>query len=320
MKKFYIISFCFVSLLTLSSCDQSLNPKGDYYERYVLNCILCGDTTYQVALISHSYDVSGYDPYVNTTDPAVTGADLRLWYKDSVFVFRDSIVSRLGDAMYGDSLRIYYLKNVHIDYNKPIEIEALLPNGRRLSSSTTSAKDINFDDRNSSKVIPPVNTPLINVYWNMNESNGFYFPVFKVTYYKNVNGQQEKHILDIPLRYKQENGESVPVYPGVSRQSSIVYDPDVIRQVLMSISEGDPDKNNYSILVNNPIKVYSLDGNLERYYSSTTQDNNFTVRLDENDFSNITGGFGVFGSYVIKDYNLRFTPEFITELGYNPVY
>ena len=88
----------------------------------------------------------------------------------------------------------------------------------------------------------------------------------------------------------------------------------------MSISEGDPDKNNYSILVNNPIKVYSLDGNLERYYSSTTQDNNFTVRLDENDFSNITGGFGVFGSYVIKDYNLRFTPEFITELGYNPVY
>ncbi len=320
MKKFYLTSFILLSLLTFPSCDQSLNPKADYYERYALNCILSGDTTYQVAVISHSYDVAGYDPYVNTTDPAVTGADLRLWYEDSVFVFRDSIVSRSGDPRYNDSLRIYYLKNVHIDFNKPIEIEALLPNGRRLSSSTTSAKEIIFDDRNSTKVIPPVNTPLINIYWNMNQSNGFYFPVFKVTYYKRVNGEQEKHIADIPLRFNQENGESVPVYPSVSRQSSIVYDPDVIRQVLMSISEGDPDKSNYSILIDNPIKVYSLDPNLERYYSSTTQDNNFTVRLDENDFSNITGGFGVFGSYVIKDYNIRFTPEFITELGYNPVY
>ncbi len=320
MKKFYIISSSLLFLLIFPSCDQSLNPKNDYNERYVLNCILSGDTTYQVAMISHSYEVDGYDPYTNTTDPAVTGADLRLWYNGSVYVFRDSVVSRLGNARYDDSLRIYYLDNVHIDFNKPIEIEALLPNGRRLKSSTTSAKEIIFDDKNSSKVIPPVNTPLIDVYWNMNESNGFYFPSFTVTYFKKVNGQTEKHTIEVPLKYTQEDGESVPVYPVVSNQSSIAFDPDVIEQTLMSISEGDPDKNNYSILLNNSIKVYSLDENLRRYYSSTSLDNNFTVRLDENDFSNISGGFGVFGSYIVKEYDIRFIDKFITELGYNPVY
>lgn len=320
MTKYFLFLLFSVLLLTLSSCDQSLNPKGNYYEKYVLNCILSGDTTYQVAVISHSYEVNGFDPYKNTTDPALTGADLRLWYNDSVYVFRDSTVTRLGKSRYDDSLKIYYLKNIHIDFNKPIEIEALLPNGRRLKSSTTSAKEIIFDNDISSKVIPPVNSTLDLVQWNQDDQTAFYLPRFIVTYYKKVNGVPEKHTIEIPIRYVQQNGVYVPVYATASAQTSVVYDPDIIKRALLSISEGDPDKNNYSVLISNQVNVLALDENLVRYYSANNQDNNFTVRLDENDFSNIDGGFGVFGSYVLKSYTLRFVPEFITELGYTPVY
>lgn len=320
MTKYFLFLLFSVLLLTLSSCDQSLNPKGNYYEKYVLNCILSGDTTYQVAVISHSYEVNGFDPYKNTTDPALTGADLRLWYNDSVYVFRDSTVTRLGKSRYDDSLKIYYLKNIHIDFNKPIEIEALLPNGRRLKSSTTSAKEIIFDNDISSKVIPPVNSTLDLVQWNQDDQTAFYLPRFIVTYYKKVNGVPEKHTIEIPIRYVQQNGVYVPVYATASAQTSVVYDPDIIKRALLLISEGDPDKNNYSVLISNQVNVLALDENLVRYYSANNQDNNFTVRLDENDFSNIDGGFGVFGSYVLKSYTLRFVPEFITELGYTPVY
>lgn len=307
-------------VLTLASCDQSLNPKGDYYEKYVLNCILQGDTTLQIALISHSYDVQGFDPYKNTTDPVIADADLRLWYNDSVFVFRDSVVSRLGDSRYDDSLKIYYLKDIHIDFNKSIEIEALLPNGRRLNSSTTSAKEIIFDDENSSKVIPPVNTNKVYIGWNINSQNEFYLPKFIVTYFKKINGQSERHTFEIPLGYNQESGNYIPFYSRVSNQSSVSYDPEDIKRALLSISEGDADKSNYSVLINNHVNVFALDQNLARYYSANGQDNDFTVRLDESDYSNINGGFGVFGSYVLKSYTIRFTPEFITELGYTPVY
>lgn len=320
MKKYYLSIIFSILQLTLSSCDQSLNPKGNYYERYVLNCILSGDTTDQVAIISHSYDVDGFDPYKNTTDPAVTGADLRLWYNDSVFVFRDSVVTRTGNGRYKDSLKIYYLKNIHITYNKPIEIEALLPNGRRLESSTISAKEIIFDQDNSSKVIPPVNSTLDLVKWSLDDQTAYYLPRFIVTYFKKVNGIPEKHLIEIPIKYVQENGNYVPVYANASAQSSVVYNPDDIKRALLSISEGDPDKNNYSVLISNPVNVFALDENLVRYYSANNQDNNFTVRLDENDFSNINGGFGVFGSYVLKSYILKFIPEFITEMGYTPVY
>lgn len=320
MKKYYLFLISFILLLLFSSCDQSFNPKGDYYEKYVLNCILSGDTTYQVAVISHSYNVDGFDPYKNTTDPAVTGADLRLWYNDSVFVFRDSIVARSGNSRYDDSLRIYYLRDLHIGYDKPIEIEALLPNGRRLKSSTKTAREIIFDTEVSSKVIPPVNTQLDLIQWNQDDETAFYLPRFIVTYYKKVNGVPEKHSLEIPIKYVQRNGEYVPVYATASSQSSVVYDPEVIKRALLSVSEGDPDKSNYSVMVLNPVNVFALDENLVRYYSANKQDNSFTVRLDESDFSNIDGGFGVFGSYVLKSYTLRFTPEFITALGYTPVY
>ena len=320
MKKSYLLFSSVLFLLTLSSCDQSFNPKADYHEKYVLNCILCGDTLYQAAVLSHSYDVNGFDPYVNTTDPAITGADLRLWYNDTVYIFRDSVVTRLGNSRYDDSLRIYYLNNIHIDYDKPIEIEALLPNGKRLKSSTTSALPIVFDLPNSEKLIPPINSNLVAVKWDQSQNDiEFYLPKFQVTYYKNVNGQQEMHTIEIPIRYNLDNGEYIPVYPIASNHTSIAYDPDDIKRALLSISEGDPQKNNYSIPINNSLKVYGLDANLARYYSANRQENNFTVRLDENDYSNIDGGFGVFGSYIVSTYILKFNPGFITDLGYNVV-
>ena len=320
MKFKYLITVCTLTLITLSSCDESFNPKGEYTEKYILNCVLRGDTSYQVAILTHSYDVNGYDPYMNKTDPAITGADIRLWYNDSVFVFRDSVVDRIGGTRYGDSLKIYYLNNLNLQYNKPVEIEALLPDGRRLESSTTTAKDIIFDDKNSSKVIPPVNTSLVQVGWNGNSETSYYLSRFKVTWYKKVNGQSEMHVMEIPVKYNLKGGQYIPVYPKPSFQTTVFYDPDGIRRALESISEGDPDKSNYSVLINNQIEIFGLDQNLVRYYAANTQDNNFTVRLDETDYSNIDGGFGVFGSYVIKNYNIRFVADFITELGYNPIY
>lgn len=320
MKYVYlIISFSFV-LLTFPSCDQSFNPKGDYTEKYILNCVLRGDTSYQAAVLSHSYNVEGFDPYSNTEDPAITGADIRLWYNDSVFVFKDTVVERLGDSRYSDSLKIYYLKNLNLHFNKFIEIEALLPNGQRLKSSTVTSKEIIFDDKNSSKVIPPVNTALVVVSWNQGADAAYYLPRFKVTWYKKVNGTSEKHVMEMPVNYNMEGGQYFPVYPKPSLRTAAFYDPDDIKRALESISEGDPDKSNYSVLINNQIDVFGMDQNLGRYYSSNLEENNFTVRLDESDYSNIEGGFGIFGSYVVKKYNLRFTAEFLTELGYNPVY
>ena len=320
MKRIYIIIICFIIVISVVSCDQSFNPKGNYTEKYVLNCILRGDTSFQVAIISHSYDVEGFDPYANTTDPAITGADLRLWYNDSVFVFRDTVVNRIGKTRYDDSLKIYYLPNIHLLFDKHVEIEALLPNGRRLKSSTTTPEEIIFDDENSSKVIPPVNTPLVHVIWNETSLNNYFLPRFNVTWYKKVNGQSEQHIIEMPLRYEQEGDRYIPIFPKPSFLTSVIYDPEGIKRALESISEGDPDKGNYSVMINNKIDIFGLDENLVRYYSANQQDNDFTVRLDESDYSNIDGGFGVFGSYVLNNYNIKFTSEFITGMGYTPVY
>ncbi len=320
MKYLYLLISSALILISLPSCDQTLNPKGEYTEKYVLNCVLRGDTSYQVAVLSHSYNVIGFDPYANTKDPAITGADIRLWYNDSVFVFRDTVVERIGEARYNDSLRVYYLNNVNLLFDKPVEIEALLPNGRRLRSSTTTAKEIIFDNQNSSKVIPPVNTSLVQVSWNGQSDAAYFLPRFNVTWYKKVNGQSERHVMEIPVGYDVQGEQYTPVYPRPSFQNAVFYDPEVVKLALESISGGDPDKSNYSVLINNQISVFGLDQNLGRYYSANLQENDFTVRLDETDYSNIDGGFGVFGSYSIKKYDIRFTPEFLTELGYNPVY
>lgn len=302
------------------SCQENFSPKANFQEKYILNCIIQGDTSYQVAILTKSYDVNGFDPYANTKDPSIAGADIRLRDGDSVYIFRDSVISADGKSRYDSTMKIYYLKNFQPNFNRELNIEVLLPNGRRLSSSTNTVKDFNFNNQNSSKVIPSDAGNLINLYWTSPEKNTLFLPTFKFSYYKNENGINKLYTVTVPLKYIEQNGEEIPDYPVPSNQPAISYEISAITKVLNNISGNDPNKQNYSVLLNNNINVIELDDPLSKYYSTNLIGNDFTVRLDALDYTNIQGGFGIFGSYLLKQYSIKFTSDYISSFGYVPIF
>jgi len=93
MKLRFLLSILFLSIIAIS-CEENFDPFGDYKEKYVLTCLLDGNSDYQVATLSRSYFTGSFSPYDNTTDPALEGAEIRVWISDSVYLFKDSIIER----------------------------------------------------------------------------------------------------------------------------------------------------------------------------------------------------------------------------------
>ncbi len=307
----------FVSL----SCDENFNPFGDYKERYILTCLLDASTNFQVATLSKSYFTGSFNPYDNTTDPSLIGAEIRVWLKDSVYLFKDSSLERTDTSRYKTPYKFYFTNKVKPTAGKTVEIEALLPSGKRLRSVTVTPNDIMFSNQNPT-VIPPVNENYLNFGWQAQSTYNFYDIRILITYYKNENGINIKYVKEIPLAYKTNGDDDIPIYPPAARQTIVSYPMEVITKFLESISAGDEFKSNYTVELKPKVEVLVMDEGLSRYYSSTSQSlNDLSVRLDENDYTNIIGGYGIFGTYIIKNYtSLSFIASYIQSFGYKVIY
>ncbi|MFI5237768.1 MAG: hypothetical protein ACHQLA_07520 [Ignavibacteriales bacterium] len=317
MKLFRLL-FLFITSLFIVSCEEDFNPYGDYVEKYAFTCILKSDMSFQTATLLKSYRPDGFDPYSYTEDPSVIGADIRIWYNDSVFVFNDSSVARTDTSRYNTPFSFYYSSAFNVKPRKTIEVEILLPNGKRLHSSSATPGDIIYNDQ-SDVIIPVGGKNIIQLIWNNIDDGTFFSPRMAIRYKQNINGEIVEKEKDIPVEYIPEGNDFVPVYPAPGSYTTIIYNLDAIEKAMQEISEGDPDKQNYSIYQKVLFKLTAFDSPSSRYLSSTggTIDD-LTVSVDVSDYTNIEGGFGLFGSYSRKNYTkLRFLESFITSFGYN---
>ena len=297
--------------LTFISCEEDFNPYGDYQEKFAFTCILKNDDNFQTATLLRSY-------LSTQSDPSVIGADVRVWYNDSVFVFRDSSVARTDTSRYNTPFSFYYNKEFRVVGDKFIELEVILPNGKRLRSNSVTPKSITFDD-DSEVLIPPVASNIVQFFWNTSDAGIYFSSRLTIRYKQNVNGEIIEKTKVVPIEYVEQGGELTPIFPSPASAPIVIYQLDAVTKALEEISEGDPDKQNYSILQKISFSVTAFDLQVSKYISSTGGSfDDLTVNVDVSDYTNIEGGFGLFGSYSKKNYTkLRFLEDYIESFGYN---
>jgi len=309
-RYYYFFVICCSALFF--SCEENFSPFDEYQERYSFNCILRGDTSLQVATVARTYTTGGFDPYQNTEDPFITGADVRVWYRDSVYRFYDTSIVKLDTSRYKSSMNVYLNRRFKVEPDEPIEVEVMLPNGRRLKSSTKTAGRVSFLDSSTTTIWGTVD---INILWTgPSVGSNYFLPKFSIIYYKKEGNQDIRHEKEVPLRY--ENNQPVPFT--TSKMPLISISINTINRALKEIAEGDSDKASYSISLHPEFAVAAFDDALSKYYSTSTQSfSSLTVTLDEKDYSNIQGGYGIFGSFTSTEYQqLKFARELITSFGY----
>jgi hypothetical protein len=313
MKKIYLIIFIGI---TSFSCEEDFSPYGEFKEKYIFNCVLRGDSTIQIAALSKSYNPANFNPDLITEDASIMGADIRILIGDSVYVFKDSTANRIDTTRYKKPFRFYFNSRLELIPNRDVDVEVLLPNGRRIQSRSKTPPKIQFDQR-SADVISDQSPNLSQFIWNISFSGQYFSPRMFITYTKNVNGTNKLMTKLVPNKYERDGRNEIPIYPQIGVQSTLNIEKQAISKALDEISLGDPNKQNYTIYEFATVQVLALDQNLSRYYSTTNGSlDDLTVRIDEKDYSNIEGGFGIFASYIKGEYKIKFSPSYILSFGY----
>ncbi len=302
------------------SCEESFSPKGEFEQKYVMNFVIRGDSSLQIATLAKNYDVDGFDPYANSEDINLSKAEIRIWYKDTVYFMTDTILQRTDSSRYPFPVKAFKVSNFKPGFDEKIEVEALLTNGRRLFSETKIATELRFGYDSASAKIPALDGVQLRIPWTNTQRNLIYHPRLRILYYKSSTGKTKIYFHEVAQNYFNINGVEIPNYPQPSKNYGVTFQQSAIDKAMQEISEGDDNKENY-LIISAWFEVIIYDKNLSGYYTATNKSaGDLSIRLDESDFSNITGGLGVFGSYIKKGKSIIFDNAYIRSFGYKPSY
>ncbi len=326
MKRLIFFLFIATNIFLLISCDDQVDPKTDFKDVYALNCVIRGDTSFQVATITHSYNVEGYDPLTNTNDPFIKGAIIKLTYdaNGKTYIFRDTSIARPADSRYTTPLSFYYIKNFQPKSESTISIEATLPNGKILRANSTTFFISPYVIQNNQYSIPIAvfGNYLVFNWTNLTSTKDekiYYVPELFIKYAKIQNGSQVEMQKKIPLFYISGADGDVPLYPSIQANiTNARFDTTIIRKSLEEISAGDPNKQNY-IIHKAVFRLLIADKNLAVYYAAQkTFLDEFSVRVTQPEFTNINGGLGIFGTLTSTQIDIPIKENFIRSFGYLP--
>ncbi len=318
MKKLFLFCLLFGSIINFS-CENSFSSKTDFKQQYVLYCILDGDTTFQFAQIYKTFNVKGYDPGAYSGNLSVSGASVKIAYNDSIFVLQEISDTSSGAA---NGEHLYYATNLKPLPNKILNIEADLGDSVHLFASTKTPRSntlsFNVNEVQSDFTIydNPSGAKLV---WQILDVKNFpilYLPKLTIYYYKDTGKKKLYDSKEIPLSYFNSGNERKANYPIIISNTELNYPMEAINETFANISVGDSDKNSYYI-VNAEFELFILDNSLAPYYLSLqTFLDGYTVLLDQTDYSNVSGGYGVFGSFYKKIHKMSVDPDYALKFGY----
>jgi len=304
-RKFVLFFILLIFMFSQLGCDETFSPYGEYQKRYYLNCIVRADTNLQVTTLYQSYSPGNIDNIEKRNTSFIHNSSIRLWRgNDDIYFFTDTT---------GGNVNFYYSKGLYTHPGDSLEIEAILPDGNRLKSKTKVPEIVKRDANLMSEIVPPENSEQVTFAWIPNEESQVFVPTLYI-YYKELNDSLVTKKKVVPWKYIKENGKEKGINRPPLKNPIINYDLKNIERILLEIAK---DKNVANIKILSLIlELRVFDKNLSAYYLSVGRlFGNYSVRLDSKEFSNVTGGYGIFGSFADQKLALLFDAEYLTRFS-----
>lgn len=309
MKK---IIYLFLSSLIFISCEENFAPKTDFVEKLSINCIVRGDSATHIATLLRSYDVESFNPLSNDSSTFIKGADIKIEHKGNIYVFRDTIIAS-QNKRYGDSINAYVVNFRPATFDS-VKITANY-NNKALTSSLKIPAAVFVENDPHSIGIGTLEE--LRLKWKQRDPGLLYYPRMTL-YYKKRDDPAKQLQINVPVGFITKNGNEIPFYAQPTRGSTLTYTYDIIKWAIEQAVNNDLDRANYKI-DRLSFELMLIDQFLSSYYTSANGYlDNLSIRLDEANYSNISGGFGIFGSYIVVRKTITFTSGFLVGVGITP--
>jgi hypothetical protein len=308
-------SLAFVVLLVLmlstAGCDNPFSPKGTYADKLIVYGILTNRSDTQYVRVYSTYDPAGVDPLLQTSDNAVRGAAVVVAGGAGPFSFVEKTTPRLDKSRYTDDIVAY------ASYPFPIE-------GGETYGLNVTMKD--FGGITASVTVPKrgriqfLNSYILNGAASDEANIVVYGLIREVTYgvmmqlhlfYEVLEGNSwVTHRQEVPSsRVVLSDGSKVYTFPVLRRRQSsgLVKDKEEIELFVFDriayfekVGEIMSRYPSGTVRIRRALLVLTqVDKDLYAYSKRVNGfEDPFSIRTDLPDYTNITGGHGIFGAMV----------------------
>jgi hypothetical protein len=318
----YCTIIFFVGLLIVS-CDNAFNPKGPHEPKVVVYSILSPLEGKQFVRLGLTYDVEGFDPGVHTAEQFIEGASVSMQIGDRTYVFRDTLIQRTDSTRYRGPIKAYVADPFRISPGSSVELFINTPvyGVVRARTSVPGAGIIQVKNSYLLQQSSEFETQLLVLVDIAVQTRGYllrHYVVYDVL--KSGVWVRERREFPVSVVVFAGTNDRIFVYPKLERRSSEPYRENPETETVVV------DRLGYLLVVNQIVNQYGsdnvrfrhvvfqlnqVDRHLYSYYNVVNgfQDQ-YTIRTDTPDYTNIQGGVGVFGAFMVDSVRIPIPERF----------
>lgn len=307
-------------LLGLVACDASFDPKGDYNEQLVVYSTLSTQTAPRYVRVVTTYNPAAFDPGENTLDHPVRNAQVTISGGGRTYQFRDTTIQRIDKSRYSTDISAYVTDPFVVERGRSYQLTVVTPSFTTVTSSLTVPGQAFISVLNSFVLKDPSKFQE-DIFVDISTTpitRGYILRLLLDYEYVEL-GVRKLQRIEVPSVSQRSDGDpSGYVYPRLTRRTSaslgdghetasfsLAAYRSLIQQLILQYTA----KN---LIITKAVFILTqVESNLYNYYNIVNgfQDE-FSIRTDQPDFSNIKGGLGVFGAMAIDSTSIDLSLSF----------
>ena len=304
-RRSYIAAGCLG--LLCGACEQDFNPKGIFLDRVVVFGVLSQNQTTHFVRLSSTYDPPGFNPLEHTSSNQISNAVVTIQVDTTTIAFRDTTLSRNDVSRYQDSISAFVASPHTITRGKTYSLAVSVPGYGTMTATTVTPGigivEVDFNTRYS-LTNPDVGMEDIVLFATPSATTEGYLVKVLVEYEvvsQNPGVLLHEEVPSLTANY-QDCLTYDAVYPDIrrrrgfsNREAWIIPYLGYRRTILKILKTHDGEMIDFHRVI---IVMVQADRHFYSYYSLVGGfRDEFTIRVDEPNYSNIEGGLGMFGSY-----------------------
>jgi hypothetical protein len=303
----FVVRIVFWFALLLIGCDQSFNPKAELRNQLVVFSVLSNDRDLQFVRVASYYDVSGFDASENKEDPSLKEAKVSITGSSGVFAFRDTVLPRLDTDRYSLPINAFVATAFRAEPGKRYDL-LVTCEGRG-----TAASSLTLPDR-----------PLISLYPGelVLQSPSSFDPRSRFSLRTTLSPFAKGSLCQLFIDYQVLEGwiwkdgrVEVPyeinldtlgiwdaTYPKLTRvtgnATGVSFKVWTYTRMLQKTYQRFEGKK--LVMTRAVLRVFECEQGYYDYLNTVNGfKDNFSIRTDQPEYTNIKGGAGVFGAYTV---------------------
>jgi len=309
MKPFSCIALC---VAYIAACEEPFSPKGPYEERLVVYGILTNSTDTQYVRVFKTYNPPGNSPLENVVDQPVRGATVVVTQGAAYERFGETTIPRIDKSRYSDDITAYAAYSFPVQPGKTYELTVLAGELGRIGSTVTVPERGHVYVANP-RVLRGEGGEKENLFVvaYVQQGTRAFIIQFYLDYEVLANGVWTRYRIEVPIGVQHvDDTQNVFSYPKLERRVSSpeFAGDDAVESSVFSKAAYEAKRKELNTLYSANHRVVGalfvltqVEQNLYTYYSRVNGFlDEYSIRGDLPDWSNITGGYGVFGA-MVKD-------------------